>query len=397
MKVMSFHLMPYADLDLSVKDEYRSVWVVLPNTYYDPQKGHALYNRYLDELELCAELGFDGICVNEHHQNAYGLMPSPVVMASALARRTRDCRIAILGNGFCLREHPLTLAEEHAMLDVITGGRVITGFVRGVGSEYFSFGTNPVYSLERHQEAHDLVVRAWTEPGPFAFEGKHYHFEYVNVWPRPFQKPHPPIWCPSMGSVETIEWAAHPDRKYVYLQNYSPAESVARYLNLYRELAQRRYGYEASSDRIGWCAPVYVGETDAQAVNEARDHIEALFNVFLPKLSELMFFPPGYMSPESLKRALAHKRGHKGGVKIEHLIERGIMICGSPDTVRRRIAESHNLMGFQEFICMLQFGTLPAKLTEKNIRLFAAEVMPAVKTLTDRDYRGFELPKVAAE
>ena len=140
-----------------------------------------------------------------------------------------------------------------------------------------------------------------------------------------------------------------------------------------------------------------MGETDAQAVDEARDHIEALFNVFLPKISELMFFPPGYMSPESLKRALAHKRGHKGGVKIEQLIERGIMICGSPDTVRRRIAESHNLMGFQEFICMLQFGTLPGHLTEKNIRLFAAEVMPAVKTLTDRDYRGFELPKVAAE
>ena len=160
MRVMSFHLMPYADLDLSVKDSYRTVWVVLPNSYYDPKKGHALYNRYLDELELCAELGFDGVCVNEHHQNAYGLMPSPVVMASALARRTRDCRIAILGNAFCLREHPLTLAEEHAMLDVITGGRLISGFVRGVGSEYFSFGTNPVHSLERHQEAHDLVVRA---------------------------------------------------------------------------------------------------------------------------------------------------------------------------------------------------------------------------------------------
>jgi alkanesulfonate monooxygenase SsuD/methylene tetrahydromethanopterin reductase-like flavin-dependent oxidoreductase (luciferase family) len=86
---MSFHLMPYADLDLSVKDSYRTVWVVLPNSYYDPKKGHALYNRYLDELELCAELRFDGVCVNEHHQNAYGLMPSPVVMASALARRTR--------------------------------------------------------------------------------------------------------------------------------------------------------------------------------------------------------------------------------------------------------------------------------------------------------------------
>jgi alkanesulfonate monooxygenase SsuD/methylene tetrahydromethanopterin reductase-like flavin-dependent oxidoreductase (luciferase family) len=391
MRVMSFHLMPYADLDLSVRDKYRSVWLVLPNSYFDPEKGHALYNRYLDELELCAELGFDGVCVNEHHQNAYGLMPSPVVMASALARRTRDCRIAILGSAFCLREHPLTLAEEHAMIDVLTGGRLITGFVRGVGSEYFSFGANPVHSLARHQEAHDLVVRAWTEPGPFAFEGKFYHHEYVNVWPRPYQQPHPPIWCPSMGSLETITWAAHPDRKYVYLQTYSPLESVARYLDLYRETAQRRYGYAAASDRIGWCAPVYVAETDAQAVAEAREHAEALFNIFLPKVSELMFFPPGYMSPESLKRVLGHKTDIRGGNSIESLIARGTLICGSPDTVRRRLAECHHRIGFQEFIAMLQFGTLPAKLTEKNIRLFASEVLPALKLLGDKEYRGFEL------
>src|SRR6187200_1923411 len=129
MRVMSFHLMPYADLDLSVKDTYRTVWVVLPNSYYDPKKGHALYNRFLDELELAAELGFDGVAVNEHHQNAYGLMPSPVVTASALARRVKTAKIAILGSAFGLRENPLTLAEEHAMIDCITGGRLITGFV----------------------------------------------------------------------------------------------------------------------------------------------------------------------------------------------------------------------------------------------------------------------------
>ncbi|HUZ73079.1 MAG TPA: LLM class flavin-dependent oxidoreductase [Stellaceae bacterium] len=397
MKVMCFHLMPYADLDPGVRDKYRSVWLVLPNSYFDPEKGASLYNRYLDELELCAELGFDGICVNEHHQNAYGLMPSPVVMAAALARRTRQCRIAILGNAFCLRDHPLTLAEEHAMIDVMTRGRLISGFVRGVGSEYFSLGANPVHSLERHQEACELVVRAWSEPGPFAFEGKHYHFEYVNLWPRPYQKPHPPIWCPSMGSLETIEWAAHPERKYVYLQNFSPTESVARYLDLYRETALRRYGYEAASDRIGWCAPLYVGASDAAAVDEARPHIEALFNLFLPKLSELMFFPPGYMSADSLQRVLVHKRGHRGGARIEDLIERGIFICGSADTVRRRIEAAHQRMGFQEFIAMLQFGTLPADLTEHNIRRFAADVMPAIKSLTDKEYRGFELAPEPAQ
>ena len=390
MKVMVFHLMPYADLDLSVKDRFRSVWVVLPNSHFDPVKGHHLYNRYLDELELAMELGFDGVAVNEHHQTAYGMMPSPVVTASALARRTRGGRIAILGNAFCLRDNPLGLAEEHAMIDCITGGRLISGFVRGVGSEYFSFGANPVHSLERHQEAHDLVVRAWTETGPFAFEGRHYHFEYVNVWPRPFQQPHPPIWCPSMGSIETIEWAAHPARKYVYLQNYSPRDSVARYLNLYREIAATKYDYSAASDRIGWGAPVYVGETDASAIAEARPHMEALFNVFLPKVSEQMFFPPGYMSTPSLMKVLSHKKSNAGGVKIETLIERGVIIVGSPQTVRREIARSHHALGFQEFLALLQFGTLPPALTEASMRRFAAEVLPAIRSLTDKEYKGFE-------
>ncbi len=390
MRVMSFHLMPYADLDVSIREDYRSAWVVLPNSYFDPVKGHQLYNRYLDELELAAELGFDGVCINEHHQTAYGLMPSPVVMAAALSRRTKTCRIAILGNAFCLRDNPLTLAEEHAMIDVITGGRLITGFVRGVGSEYFSFGTNPVHSLERHKEANELVVRAWTETGPFAFEGKHFNIPYVNLWPRPFQQPHPPIWCPSGGSVETIEWAAHPDRKYVYVQTYSPRETVARYLDLYRETAATKYGYEAKSDRIAWCAPVYVAETDEQAVNEAREHIEMMFNVLLPKYSELMFFPPGYMSPDSLKKVLAAKKGNRGGVTIEQLIERGIIICGSPQTVRKAITKAHHEMGFEEFMCMLMFGSMPAHLTEKNIRLFACEVLPAIRALGEADYRGFE-------
>ena len=389
MKITSFNLMSYADIDLSVKDKFRSAWVLLPNSYFDPVKGHALYNRYLDELELADELGFDGVAVNEHHQTAYGLMPSPVVTASALARRTKQCRIAILGNAFCLRDNPLTLAEEHAMIDVITGGRLVTGFVRGVGTEYFSMGANPVHSLERHKEAAELVVRAWTETGPFSFEGKHFHLEYVNLWPRPFQQPHPPIWCPSQGSLETIEWAAHPDRKFVYLQNYSPRESVGRYLDMYRDIALRKYGYEASSDRIGWGAPVYVGETDEQAVNEARPHIEALFNVLLPKATELMFFPPGYMSPESLTHILKHKKANSGGVTIESLMARGIIVVGSPDTVRKQIMDNHRDMGFQELVTMLTFGTMPADMAEANIRRFASEVMPALKPLTDREYRGF--------
>ena len=397
MKVFAFHLMPYGALDMSYAEEHSSVWLKLPNSYFDPKIGHELYNRYLDELELAAEVGFDGISVNEHHQNAYGLMPSPVVMAAALARNTENCRIAILGNAFALREHPLTLAEEHAMIDNITGGRLITGMVRGVGCEYFSMGVNPAYSLERHIEAHDLVVRAWTETGPFAFEGKHYHFEYVNMWPRPYQDPHPPIWCPSQGSTETIEWAAHPDRKYVYLQAYSAFESVLRYLNMYRSVAEQNYGYTASSGQIAWSVPVYCAETDEQAMEEVRPHIESLFNTFLPKISQSMFVPPGYMTASSMKKIFAHKATLRGGQKVEDLMQRGVIVVGSPDTVRDTLIERHRQAGFEHVLIMPQFGTLPADLTEKNLRLLGAEVVPALQALDENNYAGFELSAAAAE
>ena len=227
VNLVLFHLMPYAELDLEAGRRHGTVWVHLPNRHFDPEKGHQLYNRYLDELEYGEALGFDAVSVNEHHQTAYGLMPSPIVTASALSRKTSRVRIAILGSALPLRAHPLTVAEEHAMIDVISGGRLISGFVRGIGAEYHTFGVNPTVSHERFHEAHDLIVRAWTEPGPFAFQGKHYNVQYVNLWPRPYQKPHPPIWIPSQGSKETIDWASHPDRRYPYLQTFSPVKVVA--------------------------------------------------------------------------------------------------------------------------------------------------------------------------
>ncbi len=395
VKILMFHLMPYAHIDLAEAAKYPAVWVKFPNSNYDPVKGHELYNRYLDELELAAELGLDGVAVNEHHQNAYGLMPSPVVTAAALSRRVKTAEIAILGSGFGLRDNPLLLAEEHAMIDNITGGRLISGFVRGIGAEYHSLGVNPATSLARHQEAHDLVVRAWTEPGPFAFEGEFYHFQYVNIWPRPYRKPHPPIWCPSQGSVETLEWAAHPDRRYVYAQAYSPFAAVARYLNLYREIARDKYGYEAASDRLAWNLPVYVADNDEKALAEAKPHLEAMFNVFLSMPTEYLF-PPGYTSRESLKRMMQTKGAVFGKSTGEGLVQKGIAIVGSPKTVIERFRECHREAGFQNLVALLQFGTLPRALTERNIRLFAAEVMPALRELDERNYRGLEARTVTA-
>jgi alkanesulfonate monooxygenase SsuD/methylene tetrahydromethanopterin reductase-like flavin-dependent oxidoreductase (luciferase family) len=377
LEIVLFHLMPYADLDLKAGRDHGTVWVTLPNSNFDPVKGHKLYNRYLDELEYGEELGFDAIAVNEHHQTAYGLMPSPVVTASALARRTKRVKIAILGSALPLREHPLTVAEEHAMIDVISGGRLISGFVRGIGAEYHTFGVNPTFSHDRFHEAHDLIVRAWTEPGPFAFQGRHYNVQYVNLWPRPFQKPHPPIWIPSQGSKETIDWAAHPDRRYTYLQTFSPAKVVQRYLKLYRDTC-RAFGYAAEDRQLGWAVPVYVGKTDETARSEARPHFETFRNVFL-KMPIEMLLPPGYTSRESLKSVMKAKADMFGDVTIDKAIDLGLFVCGSPSTVRSAFENYWKDMRFGNLLVLCQFATLPADLTRRNMELFAREVMPAVK------------------
>jgi alkanesulfonate monooxygenase SsuD/methylene tetrahydromethanopterin reductase-like flavin-dependent oxidoreductase (luciferase family) len=377
MKFTLFHLMPYSALDLQEAQKFRTAWVLTPNSLYDPKVGARLYNRYLDELELGEQLGFDGIAVNEHHQTAYGMMPSPIVTASALARRTKTAKIAILGSAIPLRDHPLTLAEEHSMIDNITEGRLITGFVRGIGAEYHAWGTNPAFSHERFHEAHDLIIEAWTRPGPFRFSRKHYHFEYVNVWPRPYQQPHPPIWIPSQGSTETIEWAAHPSRQYTYLQTFSPIKSVRKYLQQYRDTAAR-YGYAANDDRLGWAIPVYVAESDEAARAEAKLHFENFRNRFL-KMPIEMLLPPGYSSIESMRGIANAKQQITGDVTLELAVDMGMFFCGSAATVREQILAAWRDMRVGHLLPMLQFGTLPADLTERNMRLFATQVMPYLR------------------
>ena len=382
MNVLLFHLMSYADLDFEATKQYETTWVNLPNKFFDPVKGNKLYNRYLDELEYAEVLGFDGVAVNEHHQTAYGLMPSPVVMAAALARRTTRVKIAILGNALPLRESPMTIAEEHAMIDVISGGRLISGFVRGIGAEYHTFGMNPTISHDRFHEAHDLIVQAWTRPGPFSFTGRHYNLEYVNLWPRPFQQPHPPIWVPSQGSKETIDWAAHPDRRYTYLQTFSPAKTVQKYLQSYRDTADR-YGYEAEDRQLGWAVPVYVADTDEQALREAKVHFE-LFRNRLLKMPFEMLLPPGYTSRESLKNMMAAKAAMTQDITIEMAMNMGMIVCGSPATVRETLQAHWQAMKFDNLLTMMHFGSLPADLTRRNMELFSTDVLPTLQALKSK-------------
>jgi alkanesulfonate monooxygenase SsuD/methylene tetrahydromethanopterin reductase-like flavin-dependent oxidoreductase (luciferase family) len=301
-------------------------------------------------------------------------MPTPGVIAGALARRIRG-KIAVLGRALPLLENPLQIAEEFAMLDEITGGRLIAGFVRGIGAEYYSYGISPAQSHARFLEAHDLIIRAWTKTGPFHFDGEHYDIQYVNTWPRPYQRPHPPIWIPSQGSGETIVWPAK--KKYTYLQTYSPVAAVKRFLEMYKDEAQKN-GYTASPDQLGWMAPIYVAQTDEQAYAEAKPHIEAFANKFL-RMPQQLVRPPGYLSMRSVKAVMSAKVSLTTERSIDTLMENGSFICGSVDTVARKIAETQGMIGYGNQLCLMQFGTLPAHLTRKNLELFGTRVMPMLR------------------
>ncbi|HEV8714439.1 MAG TPA: LLM class flavin-dependent oxidoreductase, partial [Candidatus Binatia bacterium] len=181
MKFNWFHLMPYRYLPDNFKEAYPSVWVDIPSSLYDPEKGHWLYNDYLDELEFADRMGFDGICVNEHHQNGYGLMPSPNLIAAAMIRRTSHAAIVVMGNSIALYNPPVRVAEEFAMLDVMSGGRLVAGFPVGTSMDSnYCYGQTPATLREKYREAHDLIMQAWSRTEPFVFNGKYTQLRYVN-------------------------------------------------------------------------------------------------------------------------------------------------------------------------------------------------------------------------
>jgi alkanesulfonate monooxygenase SsuD/methylene tetrahydromethanopterin reductase-like flavin-dependent oxidoreductase (luciferase family) len=295
------------------------------------------------------------------------------VLAGALARTVKNGKIAILGRALPLLHNPLAVAEEYAILDNLTRGRFIAGFVRGIGAEYHSMGINPTLSQERFNEAHELIIRAWTEPGPFRYAGRHFEINYVNPWPRPYQSPHPPIWIPSQGSTSTIQWAAK--MRYTYCQTLSPIAVVARFFQAYRDEAEKA-GYKATADQLAWSNSIYVAETDAKAMKEAKPHLEALANSFLGMPVE-MLLPPGYSTIESTKRVAAMKGRQAGKIQTaEDLVKQGVVIVGSPATVRERLAEYQDLAGFGTSLTKTQFGTLPRDMTKANMEAIAEEVLP---------------------
>ncbi len=280
------HLPPAETLD--------NVRVVFPNSNYDPLKGSDIYNHRIDEWQIADELGLH-IMLNEHHQTATCTVPAVPLIAAILARVTKDARILVLGNPLANRRQPTRIAEEMAMVDVISRGRLECGFIRGVPFELSAQNSNPMRMADRMWEAHDLIVKAWTtHDGPFNWEGRYFHHRQINIWPRPYQQPHPPIWV-TVSSPASCKVLA--EKKYVaasFLTGFNGAKAV---FDGYRQYWKAAHGSEAPTDRWGYLAMAATGETDEEGRRLAE---KVLWYINMNKVYPQFARVPGYVSAERL-------------------------------------------------------------------------------------------------
>jgi len=248
------------------------------NGDYNPRLGADLYNRYLDEKVYAEEMGFDALALNEHHSTPFCMGSSCNVEASILARITTTAKIVLIGNILPIWDDPLWLAEELAEIDMISRGRLVAGWVRGTGRESISHNSASPYNWDRFQEAHDLILKAWTDDGPFRWEGQHYDYRYVNPWARPYQDPHPLIMIPGAVSKRTVDWAA--ERRYPYIMLATRLEPTRQSFEYYDQQAAKA-GYEAGPQHRGYLFKVHVDETEEKAYEVGRKFLTGPGNIFL--------------------------------------------------------------------------------------------------------------------
>ncbi|MBM3619235.1 MAG: LLM class flavin-dependent oxidoreductase [Alphaproteobacteria bacterium] len=382
MKFTWFHLMPWPHLPDDFREKHRSVWVDIPTTLYDAKRGHHVYHDYFDQLEYAETMGFDALGVNEHHANAYGLMPSPNLMAAALARRTSKAALMVLGDSIALYNPPIRVAEEFAMLDVITGGRLACGFPVGTSMDTnYAYGTIPALTREKYNEAHELIMRAWREDEPFAFNGRYTKLRYVNCWPKPIQRPRPPIFIPGGGSIETYDFCLEFDYTYCYL-SYSGYLRAKQLMDGYWERVAKA-GKDESPYRGGFAQVICVADTDAEAEKLYSKHVHYFYNRCLhvyPGFADA----PGYRTVKTLQANMitqltqAQLRNYPT-LTWKDLVDQGYVIAGSPKTVYDRMVDLAKTLRVGNIFGLFQVGDMPGDKVRHSTKLFAEQVMPKLK------------------
>ena len=385
MKVFVFDLLAYGEQleHLKIGSELP---YPLPKQHFKPEIAARTYAEHLEAWEELDRLGYDGVGFNEHHCSPYGLMNSPNLLAAA-AQRTKRLKLLIYGNLLPLHE-PLRLAEELAMLDCMSNGRLISGFARGIPREYQVHNVPLAQSRARFEEAFDIIRQAWTEE-VFSYGGEFWSYKDVALWPRPVQQPHPPIWMPVVGSKELIEFAARHDLPITPGLGRSRGlrDDIIRYYA--RCLAQA--GHRITPDHLSLGISAYVADSKAEAVREMGPY-HLYFNRTLfshgnfteterqRQTGYSSASSTDYVSPENRRAAAIRPRGFPrpddGRCRAAG---RGRCRGAPPSEVTERIIDAADSAGADNVQISLNRGVLPHEMFIEQIRRFAREVLPALQ------------------
>jgi alkanesulfonate monooxygenase SsuD/methylene tetrahydromethanopterin reductase-like flavin-dependent oxidoreductase (luciferase family) len=347
------------------------MWPVPPQAF-SPEVAERSLELSLEQFQLADELGFDWVTVAEHHYAPMSLTPNPMVMAGALTQRVKRAKVALLGANIPIL-NPVRVAEEFAMLDALTGGRVVAGMLRGTSNEYVTYGTNPSESRERFQEALQLIVRAWTEPQPFGWQGRYYEYRAISIWPRPIQQPHPPIYM-SGSSPESGEFAARHRLRLGFAFTTVPiAREAVRH---YRQQASAQ-GWEPTPDHVLYRLTVHVADTDDQAYEDVvasggaagRPGFSTSNRVLDDTVADSGYY--GRDTHTQRERLQPHDLAER--------VELGQLLIGSPETVVSQIRTIQRELGAG--ILDLMFQPVSRDKTLHSIELFGTRVLPCMREL----------------
>ena len=354
----------------SQRHTFPATWPI-PPAYDDPETSVQSYQEGIAECELAEEMGFQWVSFSEHHYSGRIATGTPAVMAAAVAERCKRVKIAMLGHLLPLN-NPVRVAEELGLLDNITNGRLIMGFLRGTPNEDQVYGVNPAEGRGRLLEGMDLILKALTEPQPFSWEGRYYQYRTVAVWPRPVQQPFPPV-IVATRSDDTIRYAA--ENRLGLGVSFVPVEQMAALTQKYYQWCDEA-GWQPRPEQVVYRGSIYLAETDREA-EEWYDNLKrGGLRPAIPLRSSVSQAIQAARSGEEfdLRNVLAGSpQGDVAG------LARGVNFLGGPDTVARQLKAFHDQCGAGVVDLFFQQPSLTHREVMREIELFGKEVIPQIQ------------------